>query len=194
VSKSRSPAQKSPDGANENASPERTRVAARDREANSRVFAYLLISFLARADQLRRKHFEDDIDLAVIAEAVAMAAIDPRMRDPDFVREFRNIDNLVGLERQRGVNALSIAAATGIPRETARRKIKRLLAMGVLAETGRGKYVLKPGYIQQPVIRNMFEELTRASVRFVNDCLDQRVLQVASAASDQVEPQKDFRQ
>lgn len=193
MSKRRSPAQASPDGANESASPDRTRVAARDREANSRVFAYLLISFLARADQLRRKHFEDDIDLAVIAEAVAMAAIDPRMRDPEFVREFRNIDNLVGLERQRGVNALSIAAATGIPRETTRRKIKRLLAMGVLAETGRGKYVLKPGYIQQPVMRNLFEELTRASVRFVNDCLDQRVLQVASAASDQMKPQKDSR-
>jgi hypothetical protein len=169
-------------------SPERARIATRDREANSRIFAYHLISFLARADQLRRKHYEDDIDLAIIAEAVARAAIDPRMRDPEFMRDFRSVDNIVGIERQRGVNALSIAAATGIPRETTRRKIKRLLALGILVETGRGKYVLKPGYIQSPAIRGLLEELTRASVRFVNDCLDQRVLQVASAASDQTEP------
>jgi hypothetical protein len=162
--------------------PDKTRVVARDREANSRVFAYNLVSFLARADQLRRKHFEDDIDLAIIAEAVAMAAIDPRMRDPDFMRDFRSVDTVVGIEKQRGVNALSIAAATGIPRETTRRKIKRLLVLGVLAEIGRGKYVLKPGYLQSPATRTLFEELTRASVRFVNDCLDQRVLQVATSS------------
>ena len=160
------------------------RVSVRNREADSRVFAYLLVTFLARADQLRRKHFEDDIDLAVIAEAVSMAAIDPQMRDPAFVREFRSIESVVGVERQRGVNALSIAAATGIPRETTRRKIKRLLAMGVLAETGRGKYVLKPGYIQSPAMRAMFEELSRATVRFVNDSLDNRVLQIVPSSPD----------
>ena len=162
----------------------RIRVSARNREADSRVFAYLLTTFLARADQLRRKQFDDDIDLAVIAEAVSIAAIDPQMRDPEFVREFRSIDTVVGVERQRGVNALSIAAATGIPRETTRRKIKRLLAMGVLAETGRGKYVLKPGYVQSPEMRAMFEELTRATIRFVNDCLDNRVLQVTASNPD----------
>ena len=168
---------------------ERSRVAAPGNDANSRIFAYLLASFLARADHLRRKQFEDDIDLAVIAEAVAIAAIDPRMRDPEFVREFSSLEKLVGIERQRGVNALSIAAATGIPRETARRKIKRLLALGVLAETGRGKYVLKPGYLQTPVMRTLLEELTRATVRFVNDCLDSRVLHVAGVPSDPTEPQ-----
>ena len=160
------------------------RVSSRDREADSRLFAYLLVSFLSRAEQLRRKHFEDDIDLAVIAKAVAMAAIDPQMRDPEFVREFRSIDDVVGTERQRGVNALSIAAATGIPRETARRKIKRLLALGVLSETGRGKYVLKPGYLQSPQAKALFEELTRASIRFINECFDQRVLQVGASSPD----------
>lgn len=164
--------------------PGRIRVSSRDREADSRIFAYLLVSFLSRAEQLRRRHFEDDIDLAVIAEAVAMAAIDPQMRDPTFVREFRSVDKVVGTERQRGVNALSIAAATGIPRETARRKIKRLLALGVLSETGRGKYVLKPGYLQSPAVKTLFEELTRASIRFVNECLDQRVLQIAASSPD----------
>jgi hypothetical protein len=174
---------------NEPSAPERPRVVPSARDANTRVFAYLLVSFLARADHLRRKQFEDDIDLAVIAEAVAIAAIDPRMRDPEFVREFSSIDKVVGVERQRGVNALSIAAATGIPRETARRKIKRLLALGVLAETGRGKYVLKPGYLQTPVMRGLYEELTRATVRFVNDCFDQRILQLAGASSPQAESQ-----
>jgi len=125
----------------------------------------------------------------VVAESFNKTAIDPRMREPDFVREFSSIDREVGVEGQRGVNALSIAAATGIPRETARRKIKRLLALGVLTEIGRGQYVLTPGYIQTPVMRTLYEELTRATVRFVNDCLDHRVLQVAGAASDQTEPQ-----
>jgi hypothetical protein len=159
----------------------RPRIVSRDREADSRLFAYLLVSFLSRTQWLRRQQFEGDLDLAVIAEAVAAAALDARMREPTFLEQYRSIDKVVGVERQRGVNALSIAAATGIPRETARRKIKRLLELGVLVETGRGKYVLKPGYIQSPAMRTMFEELTRASLRFVNDCLDQRVLEVVSS-------------
>ena len=131
--------------------------------------------------QLRRGHFEQDIDLAVFAEAVAVAAIDPRMRDPEFVKEFRNIDTVVGAERQRSVNALSISAATGIPRETTRRKIKHLVDLGVLAETERGRYVLKPGYVQAAPMKRLWEELTRESVRFVNECFDQNLIQLASS-------------
>ena len=45
---------------------------------------------------------------------------------------------------------MTISQATGIPRETVRRKLKLLLERGVIVEKTRGAYVMKPGFIQQP--------------------------------------------
>jgi hypothetical protein len=48
--------------------------------------------------------------------------------------------------QQRGLNLFSIAAMTNIPRETVRRKIKRLVIDGCVRETGNKTYELSdPG-------------------------------------------------
>jgi hypothetical protein len=160
------------------ASKRRPRLAARDNTANSRAFVYLLFMFLARADRLRRAQYDEDIDLAVLAEAIGVAAIDPSMRDRHFRENFPSIDKVAGVRRQRPVNALSIATTTGIPRETTRRKIKKLLEMGVLAGMGRGKYVLAPGYLQSAPQRRLLGALTREAMRFFNECLDEDLIEL----------------
>ncbi len=155
------------------------RIVRHDREKDSRIFAYALLNYLHRTYYLRRRQYGDDLDLALIAEAIAIAAIDPRTRDPAFRKEYSSMSTIVGIEGQRGVNALSISASTAIPRETARRKIKRLVELGVVVETARGKYVLKPGIAQSPAQHLMLDELARETVRFINECLDDGVFQLS---------------
>ena len=72
------------------------------------------------------------------------------MRVPEFHESFGDTRTIIGVEGQRGVNAFSIAEATGIPRETVRRKLKELVARGVLMEKERGRYVMAPGFLQKP--------------------------------------------
>jgi hypothetical protein len=154
------------------------RLAPRNSAANSRLFVYLMVMFLIRADRLRRRVYDKDIDLAVLAETIAVGAIDPRMREPAFRQRFQTIDKVAGVKRQRAVNALSIAATAGIPRETTRRKIKKLVEMDVLTETGRGQYVLTPGYLQSATQRRLFAELTDEAMRFFNECLEERLIEL----------------
>jgi DNA-binding IclR family transcriptional regulator len=74
------------------------------------------------------------------------------------------------------VNATSIASATGIPRETVRRKLKHLLKLGVIVEKGRARYVLKPGVLQEPERQAAFARGIQQTVLFMNECLENGVV------------------
>lgn len=74
------------------------------------------------------------------------------------------------------MNATSIASASGMPRETVRRKLKQLLKLGFIVEKGRSRYVLKPGVLQQPERQAAFALSLQQTVHFMNECLEQGVL------------------
>lgn len=95
----------------------------------------------------------------------------------------------VGIERQRPVNALSVTAATGIPRETVRRKLKALSERGLLVEKN-GGYVYKPGVLQQPQHKAAFERGMRDTVQFVNACLKLGLLKLAPGRARKAQPAK----
>ena len=139
--------------------------------ADARPFIHLLLNFLHRADQERRGVYAGDLDLAAVGETVGMAALDPESRKPEFREKFGDYQTVVGLEAQRGVNGLTIAEATGIPRETVRRKLKLLLQRGVIVEKARGAYVMRPGFIQKPENLEVVERGMRDTLRFMNDCV-----------------------
>jgi predicted ArsR family transcriptional regulator len=100
------------------------------------------------------------------------------MRDPAFREAFGDYNTVVGTARQRPINALSVSEATGIPRETVRRKLKALVEKGVLIEKN-GGYVYKPGNVQEPQRREIFQRGMSNTVQFVNECLKLRLLQLA---------------
>ncbi len=138
---------------------------------DSRPFIHLLMNFLHRTDQDRRGLYSGDLDLAAVGETVGLAAIEPESRKPEFLEKFGDFRTVIGLEGQRPVKALTISQATGIPRETVRRKLKILLDRGVIVEKSRGAYVFKPGYIQQPESMEVIERAMRDSLQFMNDCV-----------------------
>lgn len=149
---------------------QRDRVARKNPERNSRLFALALVRFLHSAEQVRRQQHGNDIDLAIIAETIAVGALEPRIRDPEFRAQYGDLREVVGTTNQRGVNALSVAAATGIPRETTRRKIKQLVAAGVVVEKEPGNYIAQPGYLQGTTSLKVLAELEAAFMRLLNDC------------------------
>ena len=147
-------------------------------EAAMRVFIHLLLNFLHRTDRERRAFYGTDLDMAAISETVGIAALEAEMRDPAFREAFGDYRKVVGTERQRPVNALSVSATTGIPRETVRRKLKALVEKGVLVEK-EGGYVYKPGNVQDPERLEIFERGMRDTLQFINDCLKLGLLQLA---------------
>ena len=142
-----------------------------------RLYSYLMFTLIQRIDRLRREVYAGDLDLASISEAIALSAIEARMRDPQFRDAYRSVAKQAGVAAQRGVNALSVAAATGIPRETVRRKIKKLIELGAIVEVKRGEYVMKPGFLQQDSVQERLGQALVDTTRFINDSLDQGLFQ-----------------
>jgi hypothetical protein len=140
-------------------------------QSDSRPFTHLLLNFLHRADHERRGLYSGDLELAAVGETVGLVAIEAASRMPEFREKFGDYQTVIGLDGQRSASAVTIANATGIPRETVRRKLKLLLERGVIVEKERGTYVVKPGFIQQPENLEVVDRGMRYALQFMNDCV-----------------------
>jgi hypothetical protein len=156
--------------------------------ATSRLFAYFMTRFLHRAEYVRRSIYGNDVDVAIIAETIAVGAIEPYMRSQEFRERHSDIRSIVGTESQRGINAFSIAAATGIPRETVRRKIKQLISLGVVVEKEPSLYVIHPGFLQSSPVLGMLKEIETALMLFLSNCHAEALLKPACAQSADTGP------
>ena len=185
----RSPPAASPDGGGEARPPRRraTTVAPEGRlvlaesAANSRLFIYMLGNYIHRIERERRDFYFGDLDLARVAEVIGAAGVEPGMRDAAFRAQHASFDSIVGVDGQRAVNATSIASATGIPRETVRRKLKRLLKLGAIVEKGRARYAPRPGMLQEPERQAAFARGLQQTVPFMNECLENGVVRWVDA-------------
>jgi hypothetical protein len=138
---------------------------------DTRLFLHMVLNLMHHMDEGRRLLYDNDLDMARVAAAVATQSAGISLRLSEFREKFRDVRNLIGVEGQRGTNALSISQYTGIPRETVRRKLKRLIEFGAVIEKSRGTYVMKPGFAQQPASIARYKESMRFTLQFMNDCL-----------------------
>ncbi len=142
---------------------------------HSRLFNCLLYTLVQRIDRRRRETYDNDLDLASVHEAIGLFAVEGLLRDPQWLKTYRSYDTSMGLA-QRATNTLSISEATGIPRETTRRKIRKLEEMGMLTEARPREYVITPGVLQSADIQQRRERTFADVLRFINDCLELGVL------------------
>lgn len=149
------------------------RLVLADTDGISRVFISLIGNYLHRIERERRARYHGDLELAMVAEVIGIAVVEPGLRDAAFRERYRILDSIIGLEGQRAVNATSIASASGIPRETVRRKLKLLLKEGLIVEKGRARYVVKPGVLQQSEWQATYARGIQHTVLFMNECLEQ---------------------
>lgn len=157
------------------------RVVLADGPDKARLFVYLAANYLHRIEHARRELYFGDHDLAIVAETIGAAAVEPGMRDAEFRDVHKGFDTVVEIQEMRAINATSIANASGIPRETVRRKLAQLVQHGFIVEKARSHYVLKPGVLLEPHRRAAFARGIEQTVRFVNDLLEQGVIRWVSA-------------
>ena len=147
-------------------------------DGDSRTLIHLIAAFINRVDVLRRQAYLGDMDQAIVAGMVGIGSIDHLMYQPEFRAAFGNMGTIVGVDHQRGVNAFSVAQATSIPRETVRRKLKELVAHGVVTEKERGRYIITPGFPQRPENAAAFNEVIRGCLQLMNACVALGVVQL----------------
>jgi len=152
------------------------RLALVERPANSRMFVYLAGNYLHRIERERRELYFGDLDLALVAELIGTAGVEPGMRDAAYRQKHKDFAGAIPVDDQRAVNASSIAVAAGIPRETVRRKIRKLIELGIVVEKEPAQYVLRPGVLLEPQRQAAFARGIEQTVRFVNELLENGVV------------------
>lgn len=148
------------------------RLVLAEPSSTSRLFIYMGGNFIHRIERERRALYGGDLDLAVVAELIGTAGVEPGMRDAAFRQKHRSFDSPIPVEDQRAVNATSIANASGIPRETVRRKLKQLLKLGIIVEKEPARYVLKPGVLLKPHRQAAYARSIDQTLRFMNELLE----------------------
>jgi hypothetical protein len=114
---------------------------------------HLAISGLRIVEEYRQV-YGDDNDRVMIILAVVASTLERAIRN-DESGELSDLRLAVPDERMAPCNVASIAVATGLARETARRKVNALIADGILKRDRRGVIGFVSGAGQNPVIYRM---------------------------------------
>lgn len=121
-----------------------------------------------------RLHLGLDHDSTLIVIATAAITMEKFTRT-DFRPDQRDIRTEIRADELTKCNVRSIAAATGINRETARRKVKALVASGILLSEG-SAVRLNPEYTRSVATSEMLSSLLETLVRAVNELVREGVL------------------
>lgn len=113
----------------------------------------LAISGLRIVEEYRRVYGEDN-DRVMIILAVVASTLERALRN-DETGEIADLRQIVPDELMSPCNVASISIATGLPRETARRKVNALIAEDILKRDRRGVITFVNGIGQNPVIYRM---------------------------------------
>ncbi len=140
-------------------------------QANSRLTAIRLTMLTLRSMERWRRNVSD-YDSAMILVAVVPISAE-RLTRPGLDPEPRDLARPLPREALAPCNISSIAAATGLNRETARRKVNALIEAGSLKRSDDGVIAFAPGHLQQDYVRELVRSQLDAVVRTANDlCRD----------------------
>ena len=139
--------------------------------AKSCVVALRLTLLTLRLMENWQRHFRDP-ETAVLLLAIAAINGEKLLRE-DLEHNRQDLRNPMPVSRLTRCNINSIAEATGINRETARRKVNALADAGIVVRNADGSVNLRSGLSQQPeliqLVRMQLETLNRVSNELVRD-------------------------
>ena len=145
-------------------------------DANSRLTGIRLAVLTTRIMELWRRGTRDS-DTAMIMVAVAAITAE-RFTRSGLSDEMKTLDQTVPLDMLAPCNVSSIAAATGLNRETARRRVNALIKAGALMRLEGGEIVFPIGYMQNPETALLVRKLLEAVTRFVNESVKDGALRI----------------
>ena len=154
------------------------RVVVNDTEAarNSRLTA-IHLSLLTLRWMEHWKRNVADYDSAMIALAV-VAITAERWTRAELEPELRDLSRPMAPEYLNSCNVSSIAAATGLNRETTRRKVNALVAQGILSKGATGVVGFAPGHLQKTQTMGLVRKQLESFNRTVDELVRTGVLQV----------------
>lgn len=121
-------------------------------ENNSRVAGVAVADYTLRAAERWRANVAD-LEGAMIMLAV-IAISSARLLRAELPEDQRTLDYPLDRSLLTKVNVAGIAHATGLNRETARRKVNELIEAGELARSERGGISLAPGLVRSERFRD----------------------------------------
>jgi hypothetical protein len=140
----------------------------------SRVTAIALALFTMRCME-HWKHDVDDYDGAMILVAI-VAITSERLLRTELYPEEKELARAITPERLAKCNVSSIASATGINRETTRRKVNALVDRGLLVKAADGSIGFTPGILQQGTTLALVRRQLDGVVRLANELIRMGVL------------------
>jgi hypothetical protein len=140
----------------------------------SRLTAIALALFTMRCME-HWKHDVDDYDGAMILVAV-VAISSERLLRTELEPEEKELARAITPDRLAKCNVSSIASATGINRETTRRKVNALVEQGLLIRGADGSVAFTPGILQQTSTLALVRRQLDGVVRLVNELTRMGVL------------------
>src|SRR5688572_19595258 len=149
-------------------------------DANSRLTGIRLALLTTRMMELWRRGTRDS-DTAMIMVAVAAITAE-RFTRGGLDDAMKTLDWAMPLDKLAPCNVSSIAAATGLNRETARRRVNALVKAGALIRSEGGEIAYPLGRMQDPKTAALVRKLLEAVVRFVNESVKDGVVRSRRSA------------
>ena len=138
-------------------------------DRNSRVTGIRLAILLTRLmEQWRLGRFDAENALIIVA---VIAITSEKLVRAGLTETQRSLEEYLPLARLQGCNVSSIAAATGINRETVRRRVRRLMDEGALIRTDAGEIALPPDRVNDETALTLVRRQLEAVTRFMNESI-----------------------
>jgi hypothetical protein len=142
--------------------------------ANSRLTAIRLALLTSRSMENWREGVGDNASAMILLAVVAISG--ERLTRTELPEALRSVATALPPGLAAGCNVSSIAAATGLNRETTRRKVAALVEAGHLARSGEGEISYPIGLQQDPATLDFVRRQIEAVARFANEAIRDGVL------------------
>ena len=107
--------------------------AARD-HPYSRLIAHFVAEFILRSAEGISEVFEHDYEAAILFLMISNRNSEKAMNDPKLREQYASYKTTIPPEHSLLVSRMALARATGLPRETVRRKVTKLIEKGWIIE------------------------------------------------------------
>lgn len=116
-----------------------------------------------------------DATLIVLA---TLAVTMEKMTRAEFQADVRDINCTIPPDQLTRCNISSLAAATGMNRETVRRKVAELVSAGVLIKDARAGYRVSPAYTRAVPTSEMLSAQLQTLINSANDLIRHGIVEL----------------
>lgn len=115
-----------------------------------RLAARILSQFMLRQWEIVSQQADGDLYMAVVFTAIVAANVQHIGHNSEQGREFSALDNAPPDETRRPISTHALAHSLGLPYETTRRNVNKLMAAGVVVRVPGQGLVVPASYLQSP--------------------------------------------